>query len=272
MKTRSPLPNNAVRLFAFACLLSAGLAAAAPPRGAGKPGARALDSQFRATYQMGPSSTALLAGVPLSKLQLPGLQVHFRSDSPPEDGGIMLSFARNGEVRAIIALAVCADAVTARKVLDVELHGVSSSLVRAPEGLGDAAFSDDNQGSSLVLATQGNVFYKVDIVDPKAGLPRAAAIAAMVRGAMVLGTPRFPSGTITLAPSIRVGSGGSGPDITVSTAATNTYTLRANGGYVARRQNGLVLRALNRGPITVQATVVDDLGRVSIISANTRAE
>jgi hypothetical protein len=272
MKTRSLLPNSAARIFVGACLLSAGLAGAAPPRGAGKPGARALDSQLRAAYPMGPSSTALWAGVPLGRLQLPGMQLVGRSEDRPEDGGIVLSFARNGEVRAILHLAVCADAVTARKVLDVELHGVSTSLVRAPEGLGDAAFSDDGQGSSLVLATQGNIFYKVDVIDARAGLPTAAAIAATLRGAMVPGAPRFPTATITLPPSVRVGNSGSGADIRVATANTNTYKFRADGAYIARGANGPVIRAGSRGPITIHAIVVDELGRVAITSANTRAE
>lgn len=272
MKTRSRTRNSASRILLGACLgaclLGASVAVAAPPRSVGKKpaaGAKTLDAQLHAAYAMNASSSALVAGVALDKLRIPGLQVVARTDDKPDAGGIVLSFAgSSGDVRLLVHVAVCADAVTARKTLDAELRGISTSLVRAPDGLGDAAFSDDSQASALLVATQGNLFYKIDVLDSKSGLPTAAAIAATLRSAMVPGAPRFPSATLSVPPSIDARRGA---PLVIIPSSNSTYKLRAEGGYIARGPQGPVLRPFAPGPITVHATLVDDLGRVAVVSA-----
>lgn len=218
---------------------------------------------------MNTSSSALVAGVALDKLRLPGLQLVSRTDDKPDAGGVVLSFAgSSGEVRLLVHVAVCADAASARKALDAELRGISTTLVRAPDGLGDAAFSDDGQGSALLVATQGNLFYKVDVLDATSGLPTAAAIAATLRSAMVTGAPRFPSATLSLPSSIDVKRGA---PVVIAPSSNSTYKLRAEGGYLARGPQGPLVRPFAPGPVTVYATLVDDLARVSVISASTSA-
>lgn len=275
MKTRSRTRNSASKTSVFlgigACLLSAGVVLAAPPRGgAHKSGTRSLDGQLHATYAMNASSSALLAGVAIDKLRVPGLQLVARTDDKADAGGIVLSFAgTSGDVRVLMHVAVCSDAAQARKALDTELRGISTSLVRAPDGLGDAAFSDDSQGNGLVVATQGNLFYKVDVLDAKSGLPTAAALATTLRAAMVPGAPHFPSATLRLPSSIDAKRGA---PVSIAAPSNGTYKLRAEGGYIARGPQGPIVRPFAPGPITVYATLVDELGRVAVTSASSSAQ
>lgn len=251
---------------AIGTLLAGSPASAAPP---------SLDSAFHAAYPAtAPSSTVLLAGVELKRLAtLPGLQVSARSERLASDGGVLLSLADGtGRVRMMVHIAVLPDAAAARRVLDAELHGVSTQLASAADpALGDLAWADDGgKGTSLVIATQANIAYSVNIVDPLPATPTAAAVAALLRKAMPVGAPAFPAATVTLPASIDAKARGGG--LIQVAAAGRPYSLRADGGYVASGPNGSVVRPLAPGAVTVYATVVDELARVTVAAATTLAK
>lgn len=253
------------------CLLASSLAAAAPA-GRSRSTPSTLDAAFAATY---PASArparSPVAGVELARLVLPGLRLSARSERAAQDGGLVLSFADGeGAVRARIHLAVFASASEAQKEVDAELHGVSTQLLPAADPtLGEPAWADDGgKGTALLIAAQANVAYSVTVLQDLPGLS-AAAIAGLVRTAMVAGTPRFPAAAVTLPASIAVRQG---EKVRVTVAGDAGYTLRAEGGYIARSATGPVVRPLGPGAVTVQATVVDALGRVTVAAATTVAK
>ncbi len=231
-----------------------------------------IDQEFRAAYPLdAPSSSLRLAGVALDRLRLPGLQLSSRSDDAGDDGGVLLSFSdRSGAVRALVQIAVLPDVMWARRVLGTELRAVSLPLSRAFDPLlGDLAYADDGgRGTSLVLATQANVAYRVQIVESGSDVPSAASIAGLVRTAMIAGSPTYPQVTLSLPATIDAKSGAV---LRIQVPGGLPYTLRAEGGYVARGQSGPLIRPFAAGPITVFATVTSELGCVTIASASSLA-
>lgn len=251
-----------------ALAVAAGVALAAPPAAR----QAALDAEFRAAYPMSaPAATTQLSGVRLAKLGIPGLQLSERSEQAADEGGLLLSYAdRTGTVRVLIRIAVAADAAAARKLLETELRGVSMQLARASDPtLGDFAWADDGgRGGSLLVAALGNVSYSVNVVDATPELPSAASLAAMVRAAMVTGTPAFPAVTLRLPATIDAKSGGA---VSIAVPGGAPYKLRADGAYIARGPSGPLVRPFGPGAIAVHATVVDELGRVGIATARSQA-
>lgn len=260
------------QLAAAVCLLASGPLLAAPAsRGQAEPST--LDREFRAAY---PSSARPpgkpVAGVTLAKLVIPGLQLAARSERAAADGGLVLSFADGaGTVRAVVQLAVFADATAARQELDAELHGVSSQLSPAADAtLGELTWVDDaGKGTALVLAAQANLAYSVRVLDTIPGVPTAATIAGVIQSAIVPGPPVFPAATVTLPPTLDARGGG---EVRVAVRGGHPYKLRAEGGYIARAESGAVVHPLGPGQVTVHATVVDELARVTDAWATTRAQ
>lgn len=232
-----------------------------------------LEAEFRATYPNdAPSAVTRLAGVALSRLALPGLQLHSRGEDAAEDGGVVLSYAdRAGTVRVLVHVAVLPDVGLARRVLDEQLRGVSQPLSRALDPLlGDLAWADDGgRGTGLVLATQANLAYGVHIVESGGDVPSAASIAGQLRLAMVPGQPAFPAVSLTL-PAVIDARAGAG--VRVYVPGGQPYRLRATGAYVARGQAGPVVRPFAPGPVTVSAIAVSELGCVTVTSQSARAE
>ncbi len=269
---RAKAKSGKLLLLAAAGLLAGSPALAAPAsRVQAEPST--LDREFRAAY---PSSARPpgkpVAGVALAKLVIPGLQLAARSERAAADGGLVLSFADGtGAVRAVVQLAVFADAGAARQELDAELHGVSSQLGPAADAtLGELTWVDDaGKGTALVLAAQANLAYSVRVLDQSPGVPTAAAIAAVVHSAIVPGPPQFPAATVTLPPTLDARGGG---EVHVTVRGGHPYKLRADGGYIARAARGAVVRPLGPGQVTVHATVVDELARVTDAWAKTRAQ
>lgn len=249
--------------------------ALAAPRGAevaASPAVPAIEHEFRAAYPLdAPSSATRLAGVALARLSLPGLQLSARSDEAADDGGVLLSFAdRAGAVRVLVQIAVMPDVLWARRVLATELRGVSLPLSRALDPLlGDLVYADEGgRGSSLVLATQANIAYRVQLVEGSAEIASAASIAGLVRTAMVVGAPSYPVVSLSLPAQIDAKSGA---ELRVQVPSGLPYALRADGAYVARGQGGPVIRPFAAGPIVVYATVTSELGCVSVTSLSSVA-
>lgn len=259
---------------AGACGLLASGAALADSKS--PPVAGNVDAAFRASYPLAArpargAAAGPVAGIALAKLTLPGLQLRARSEHAAADGGIVLSFAeRSGAVRVLIHLAVFAEAEAARQDVDAELHGVSTQLVPALDTtLGEVAWADDGgKGTALVVAAQANLAYSVSVLDTVPGLS-AAAIASLVRAAMVSGAPVFPAATVRLPAMIDSQKGGS---VHLAIPSGSTYTLRAEGGYIAHGAAGPVVHPFAPGAVTVHATVVDGLGRVTVATAATRVQ
>ena len=253
-------------------LCLAGSVAAAPA--ARGPVTPTMDSEFRAAYPMTtPAAAPQLAGVALARLVIPGLQLSERSERAPEDGGIVISLADGeGVVRVLVHLAVAADAAAARRVLDAELHGVATQLAPASDqSLGELAWADEaGKGTALVIAAQANIAYSVSVAGAGApGVPTAAAIAGLLRKAMVVGRPVFPAATVALASAIDARTGGA---VHITVPEGYSYKLRADGGYLARGENGPVVRPFGPGAVTVYATVTDELARVTVVSGTTIAK
>lgn len=231
-----------------------------------------VDTAFRTSY---PASTrparSPVAGVELAKLVLPGLQLSARSEHAAADGGIVLSFAeRAGAVRVLVHLAVFADAEAARQEVDAELHGVASQLVPALDAtLGEVAWADDGgKGAAMVVAAQSNLAYSVNVLETVPGLS-AGAIAGLVRAATVAGVPTFPAATVEIPAALDSQKGG---NVRLTVPSGATYTLRADGGYIAKGAAGPVVHPFHPGPVTVYATVVDRLGRVTVATAAARVQ
>lgn len=272
MMTRSRTLANVLRLrpllFCGACLVASSAQAT--------PGAT-IDREFRAAYPTNvPSSTTPIAGVALSRFAVSGLAKSARSERAFDDGGIVLSLAdRAGVVRVVVQLSVAPDASAARHVLDAELHGVSTALSRASDAtLGDLSWADDGgRGTTLVLGTQANLAYSVNVIAATPNLPTAAGIAQLLRKAMVQGAPAFPAASVSVPQAIDKKQGGI---VSVSVPGGYPYTLRADGGYIARKNNAekgqAIVRPFAAGPVIVYATIVDDLSRVTVARAVTRAE
>jgi hypothetical protein len=269
--TKSPTLANARRrraLLLFGVVLCGGVTTESA---AHAQKSRAIDTAFRAAYPSSAPVTTQLAGVALGRFAIAGLQQYARSEHAPEEGGIALSFAdSSGQVRVLVRVAVCADSAAARRVLDAELHGVSSQLARVSDTpLGDAAWADAaGKGTSLVLATQGNIAYAVDVTSPAPGIATAATIAAALRATMAPGVPVFPAVSVRFAATLDAKRGG---EVLVEVPGGHPYKLRADGAYVARGASGPLVRPFHAGAITVYATVVDDLARVTVASATTIA-
>ena len=255
-------------LIAAVLLVGGSVAVAAPST----PSAQAkLDADFRAAYPMtAPPSTTLLAGVELGKLIIPTLRVHAREEHAydgTDDRGIRISYADPaGSVRVLVHLTVAPSAAAARAVVDAELHGVSTLLPAAIDPkLGDIAFADDGgKGTNYVIGAHANVAYSVDVVDSAPGLPTAAAVSAQLRTLMPAGSPTFPSATVTLPSVVDLKKGG---DVRITVPGGEKFRIRADGAYVAHGAAGPVVRPFAAGPIAVYATVVDDLGRVTVAKA-----
>lgn len=269
---RAEAKTRQIFLLAAACLLG-GSPALAAPAGRGQAESSSIDREFRAAY---PTSTRPpgkpVAGVALAKLVIPGLQLTGRSERTAADGGLVLSFADGtGAVRAVVQLAVFAEPTAARQELDAELHGVSSQLAPAADTtLGELTWVDDaGKGTALVLAAQANLAYSVRVLDQGPGVPTAAAIARVVRAAIVPGAPMFPAATVTLPSTLDARGGG---EVRVTVNGGHPYKLRAEGGYITRAASGAVVRPLGPGQVTVHATVVDELARVTDAWATTRAQ
>jgi hypothetical protein len=265
----SRLPGRA-RIAIAGCLLSCGLASAAPPKPTMR--APAIDSELRVAYSIdAPSSATLLAGVKLESLVIAGLQLTARSESAPEDGGLVLSFSDGaGVVRAVVQLAVLPDASAARRVLLAELHGVSMPLGRAADSaLGDLAWADvEGEGASIIFATQANVAYSVKVLSVEKGVPTASAIARRIRRIMVAGAPLFPPLSVSLPSEISVQRGA---ELRIVAPGGHPYKVRADGAYIARGSAGPIVRPFGPGKVTVYATVTDELARVSVAKATTTA-
>ena len=259
---------------AAAFLVLGGVAVAAPSTsGTKSPGAATIDADFRAAYPMtAPPSASTLAGVELGKLAIPGLRKTAADERAADDGGLVWSYSdMTGKVAVLVHVAVTPDTATARQLLDIELHGISTLVPKAIDpALGDLAFADDGgKGTSLVIATRANVEYSVDVVSDAPGIPTAAAIAGQIGTLMVAGTPIFPSATVTLPPTIDAKKG---DDVRISVPGAQPYKVRADGGYMAHGTAWPIIRPFGPGPVTVYATVVDDLARVTIARATTHAE
>lgn len=258
-----------------ASLLLAGGQAMAAPGSDSHAATPTLASEFHAAYPAtAPSSSVLLAGVDLKRFAVPGLKESARSEQAAVDGGLVLSLSdAAGVVRALIHVAVLPDSAAARRAMDVELHGVSTQLASAADaGLGDLAWADDDgKGTALVIATQANIAYSVNIVVPSANLPTAAAIATLLRRSMPVGAPAFPAVSVTLPAAIDAKAKGGAP-VQVSVPGGHAYHLRAEGGYIARGATGPTVRPLGPGAVTVYATVVDELARVTVTAATTLAK
>jgi len=259
-------------LLAAAFLLAGGVAIAAPSSKSSAP-TPTIEADFRAAYPMtAPPAAGAIAGIELSKIAIPGLRLTARDDRTADDGGIVMSFSDSaGEVRVLVHLAVASDVTTARAALDVELHGISIGLPKAVDNtLGDLAWADDaGKGTALVVATQNNVAYSVHVLTDAPGIPSAAAIATNVRSLMIAGTPTFPTATITLPSTVDAKKGG---DFRVNVPSGAPYKVRAEGGYVAKGSSGPIVRPFGPGTVAVYATVVDDLGRVTVAKATTTAK
>ncbi len=268
MRARRSFLRPFMRLSA---LVFVGAALAAAPPADATPAS--LEAEFRASYPSdAPSALTRLAGVALSRLTLPGLQLHSRSDDAAEDGGVVLSYAdRAGSVRLLIHIAVLPDVGLARRILDEQLHGVSQPLARALDPLlGDLAWADDGgRGSGLVLATQANIAYGVHVLEAGSDLQSAASIAGQLRLAMVPGQPLFPRLSLSLPAVIAAKQGA---ELRVEAQAGQPYRLRASGAYVARGAAGAIVRPFAPGPVTVYATAVSELGCVTVASQSARAE
>lgn len=269
---RAEAKSGRLLLTAAVCLFAGGPALAAPVSRV-QAGPTTLDREFRAAYPLSARPPGKpVAGVALARLVLPGLQLAARSERVAADGGLVLSFADGtGAVLAVVQLAVFADAGAARQELDAELHGVSAQLGPAAEAtLGELAWVDDaGKGTALVLAVQANLAYSVRVLDPSPGGLTAAAIAGVIRAAIVPGPPTFPAATVTLPPTLDARGGG---EVRVAVRGGHPYKLRAEGGYIARAASGAVVHPLGPGPVTVHATVVDELARVTDAWATTRAQ
>ena len=63
-----------------------------------------------------------------------------------------------------------------------------------------------------------------------------------------------------------------GGEVRVTVNGGHPYKLRAEGGYITRAASGAVVRPLGPGQVTVHATVVDELARVTDAWATTRAQ
>ena len=249
-------------------LVGGGIAVAAPSSTTTPSAAAKLDADFHAAYPMtAPVSTTLFAGVELGKLTIPTLRVHAREEHAhdgTDDRGIRISFADPaGNVRLLVHVTVAPTPAAARSVVDAELHGVSTLMPPALDPkLGDVAFADDGgKGTNYVIGAHANVAYSVDMVDAAPGLPSAAAVAAQLRTLMPSGAPSFPTATVTLPSVVDVKKGG---DVRVTVPGGEKFRLRADGAYVAHGTTGPIVRPFAAGPIAVYATVVDDLGRVTV--------
>lgn len=273
MRAEAKLRKLIVALAGACGLLASGAALAGSKS---PPAAGNVDAAFRASYpltarQARGVAAGPIAGIDLAKLVLPGLQLSARSDRAAADGGIVLSFAeRSGAVRVLIHLGVFAEADAARQDIDAELHGVATVLAPALDPtLGETAWADDGgKGTAIVVAAQSNLAYSVSVLDTVPGLS-AAAIASLVRAAMVSGAPAFPAATVRLPAAIDARTGGS---VALAIPGGATYTLRADGGYIAQSAAGPVVHPFAPGAVTVHATVVDALGRVTVATAATRAQ
>ena len=259
---RADRVRKAHLLLAGAFLVAGGMAIAAPSSKSKTP---TIDADFRAAYPMtAPPATGAIAGVDLARLSIPGLRQTARDDRTADDGGIVVSWADTaGEVRVLVHIAVASDSSTARQALDTELHGISVALPKATDNsLGDLAWADDaGKGTALVVATQANVAYSVHVLSPMAGVPSAAAIATQLRSLMVPGVPSFPSATVTLPATLDAKKGG---DVRITVPGGFPYQVRADGGYLAHGSSGSIVRPFGPGTVTVYATVVDDLARVTV--------
>lgn len=226
-----------------------------------------IEQAFRAAYPLdAPSSSVRLAGVALDRFAVPGLLASQRSDQAGDDGGVGLSFSdRAGTVRVLLQLSVMPDVMAARRVLGTELRGVALPLARAFDPLlGDLAYADEGgRGASLVVATQANIAYVVHVVEPGPDVPSAATVAGLLRTAMVVGSPSFPSISLSLPPLVDAKAGA---ELRVYVPGGLPYKLHADGAYVARGGNGYVLRPFGPGPVTAFATATSDLGCVSVAS------
>lgn len=249
------------------------VAAQVSPQGSDRATSVPIEQEFRAAYPLDlPSSSVRLAGVALDQLHIPGLLRGDRSDDAGDDGGVLLRFVdRAGSVRVLLQIAVMPDVLWARRVLGTELRGVSLPLARALDPLlGDLAYADDGgRGSSLVLATQANIAYRVHVLEGGAELPSAANIAGLVRTAMVAGAPSYPAVSLQLPSGIDVKEGAA---LRVFVPSGLPYTLRADGAYVAHGQAGPLVRPFAAGPITVYATVASPLGCVTVTSQHSIAQ
>jgi hypothetical protein len=188
-------------------------------------------------------SRAMFAGIALDRLAIPGLHLRTRDDHTLDRGGIVMSFDDDqGRVRAVVRVAVAADASAARAFAERFLRGVSGAVESS--AIEEWAYAD--KAEALLVAARGNVAYAVEIVG--AG-PRASTIAEVVKRAFVTGAPSFPRATIILAPTIDLG----GAPVKIAVPAGATYRLRTARvrrlrGAVARGRDGASFRCgANRG-------------------------
>ncbi len=204
-------------------------------------------------------SRATYAGVAIDKIAPAGFHLRSRDDRTPERGGIVLSFDDSqGRVRAVVRVAVAADAAGARAFVTRVLRGVSGTV--------DSSAADEiafATGDEFLVAARGNIAYAIDAAGGGAG-----AIADVVKKAIAAGAPSFPRATIALAPTI---DRDAATRVKVAVPAGATSHLRASGAYISRSQEGPVLHPFAAGNVEVTAIVCDALGRVSETTAKTIA-
>jgi hypothetical protein len=220
-----------------------------------------MERDVLAAYPHTPEVSGSLSGVRVDELALSGLRVVAREDHPVEEGGIVLSFG-DPAVKVVVELAVARDAAAARRFVDARLHDVATQLAAATDpAFGDYAFGD---GDSIVIGAAHNVAWVVRALE---GSPvRAREVITELRAKSVAGAPSFPTATVTLQAEVPL----SGAELRVTSAAK--YKVRAEGAYVAHGKTAPLVKPFGRGPVTLIATVVDDLGRVSEVRATAEAK
>ncbi|MGZ3418197.1 MAG: hypothetical protein ACXVEF_15620 [Polyangiales bacterium] len=220
-----------------------------------------LEREFQAAYPHTPEVSGSFAGIRLDALSFAGLRLLEREDLTVEAGGTTLAYG-DTQVRLVIEVAIAHDSKAARGFVDMKLHGISRQLPASTDpSFGDYAFGD---GDSIVVGAAQNVAWVVRSLD---GSPiKARDAIAELRAKTVVGAPVFPTATITLPTDIPHAGG----DVRITTTAK--FKLRAEGGYVAHGKGSPILKPFKAGPVTLVATLVDDLGRVSEARATTTAK
>ena len=273
MSIKSPRSNSARLALAGVAFLGLAFAigkrATSAPVGPGAPG----EAGFRAMYPAGPvAASTTFAGVDLAKLDTSlsaaGLRLGSREDHVVDDGGVVLPYLdAAGDVRLLVKIAVARDSAAARRFADAELHAVQLVLSKATDpALGDHVFADDaGRGEAIVVGAAGNVGFLVHVRAGATAAPRASVVASALRSAAVEGVLTSPTATVSLPSVVPL----AGAPFTVTPGAGATLHLRAEGAYVAK---GRLLRPFAAGPVTLVATVADDLGRVAEVRTSAVAK
>jgi hypothetical protein len=202
---------------------------------------------------------ASVAGVKLEGFHIPGLHLVAREDHPVEEGGVTLSYAdAEGEVRAVVRVAVAADHLGARRFVEREQSAISTYLAeKSGAEYGDPAFIDAN--ASLIIAAVANLGYSVRLTAPLHAT--GSAIAAELRARIVAGVPSFPVPAVSVPAEADAKEGAR---VRVDPRPGTQVRLRAEGAWVQAHPDGPVLRPFAPGKVEVIAIAVDALGRVGV--------